>query len=143
MGIEIAPWNGQFGGKMACIGTYIGRFAMSCAKTGEQIGLPFSLWIRVGPSKHKFNRVLHVAPMCPTGPMNYELDGVQISPRELTILKERGPHTGSQPNPSFRSISIVVKGRPSQLLLSTCTNDRDIGRTVLQTVSPKLATFDK
>jgi len=30
---------------------------VSCAKTAEPIDLPFGLWTRVGPRKHKFNRV--------------------------------------------------------------------------------------
>ena len=40
---------------------------MSCAKTAEPIDLPFGLCTRVGRRKHRFNRVHHVAPMCPHG----------------------------------------------------------------------------
>jgi len=38
---------------------------MSCAKMAELINLPFGLWTWVGERKHRFNRICHVAPMCP------------------------------------------------------------------------------
>jgi len=81
--------KGQFLGKMASTAKYIGRFAVCCAKTAEQIDLSFGLWIRVDPSKHKFNRIPRVAPMWPTGPRNHQLDGVQFSLLERAILRER------------------------------------------------------
>jgi len=34
-------------------------------RTTEPIDLPFGLWTMVGRRKHKFNRILQVAPMCP------------------------------------------------------------------------------
>jgi len=40
---------------------------VNCAKMTEPIDLPFGLWIRLGGSKHKFNRIRQVAPMCPHG----------------------------------------------------------------------------
>ena len=40
---------------------------MNCAKTAEQIDLPFGLWTRVGRRKHKFNRIRQVAPTCHHG----------------------------------------------------------------------------
>ena len=42
--------------------------ALSCAETAEPIYLPFCRlgpWTRVGRRKHKFNRIHHVAPICP------------------------------------------------------------------------------
>jgi len=33
----------------------------------ELIGLPFRLWTLVGLRKHKFNRIRHMAPICPHG----------------------------------------------------------------------------
>ena len=38
---------------------------MSCAEAVEPIDLSFGLWTRVGRTKHKFNRICQVAPMCP------------------------------------------------------------------------------
>jgi len=40
---------------------------VNSAKTAELIEMPFGLWTRVGPRKHKFNRIRQVAPMCPHG----------------------------------------------------------------------------
>jgi len=33
----------------------------------ELIDLPFGLWTLVGRKKHKFSRILQMAPMCPHG----------------------------------------------------------------------------
>jgi len=38
---------------------------VSCAKMVEPIDLPFGLWTRMGPTKHKFNRIPQVSPMSP------------------------------------------------------------------------------
>ena len=40
---------------------------MSCVKAAEPIDLLFGLWTWVGQRKHKFNRVRHMAPLCPHG----------------------------------------------------------------------------
>jgi len=40
---------------------------MNRAKTAKPIDLPFALWTRVGRTKHKFNRIRQVAPMCRHG----------------------------------------------------------------------------
>ena len=54
------PWEG------AILKVY-GHSAGICAKTAEPIDLPFGLWTRVGPRKHKFNRIRQTAPMFPHG----------------------------------------------------------------------------
>jgi len=40
---------------------------MRCATMAEPVDLPFGLWTWVGRRKHKFNRILQVAPVCPHG----------------------------------------------------------------------------
>ena len=41
--------------------------AMSCSKMAEPIDMPTGLWSGVGRSKHKFDCICQVAPMCPHG----------------------------------------------------------------------------
>ena len=55
--------KGQFWGKERPFTVY-GLSAASCAKTAETINLPFGFWTQVGRRKHKFKRILQVAPMC-------------------------------------------------------------------------------
>jgi len=45
-----------------------GLFAVSCAKAAEPVNLPFGLWTLVGRSKHKFNCIRRMAPMCTLAP---------------------------------------------------------------------------
>ena len=44
----------------------MGTFCRELCKTAEPINLPFGLWTRMVPRKHKFNSIRQVAPMCPT-----------------------------------------------------------------------------
>jgi len=47
--------------------TSIGSSVFARAKTDEPIEMPFGLWTGVDRRMHKFNRILHVAPMCSYG----------------------------------------------------------------------------
>ena len=42
--------------------------------------MPFGLWTRVGPRKHKFNYIRQVAPMCPHGRTHWRVP--QPCPRQ-------------------------------------------------------------
>jgi len=53
---------------------------VSCAKTAETIDLPFGLWTRAGPIKHKFNRIRQVAPMCRHGRAHWRYIGATLAP---------------------------------------------------------------
>jgi len=52
---------------------------VSCAKKAEAIDLPFGLWTRVDPRKHKFNRMRQVAPMRPHGRAHWRHLGNMIA----------------------------------------------------------------
>jgi len=56
----------QFLGETTCPGMP-DNTAVRYAKLAEPIEVPFELWTRVGPRKHKFNRIRQVAPMCTHG----------------------------------------------------------------------------
>jgi len=59
------PWEGAIFGERDAHCKVQGFFsAVSFAKTAEPIELPFGLWTRVGPRKHKFNRIRQPAPTC-------------------------------------------------------------------------------
>jgi len=61
-GPDLPVERGNFGGER---GAHSKIYAISCAKTAELIDLSFGLWTRVGPRKHRFNRIRQVALMCP------------------------------------------------------------------------------
>jgi len=65
MGGPDSPWEGAI---LVDRGAHCKVYAysvVSCTKTAEPIHLPFRLWTRVGRRMHRFNRIRHVAPMCP------------------------------------------------------------------------------
>jgi len=62
---------------------------VNCEKMTEPIDLPFGLWIRLGGSKHKFNRIRQVAPMCPHGRAHDATWRIRLNRPSVAAMRSR------------------------------------------------------